>query len=143
MKYERSSGAVVFNKHKFLLLKYGLGHWGLVKGNIEEGESKEETMMRELREETGIERAHLIDGFEEKVDYFYTFRGEKIHKFVTYFLIESEEVNVDLSFEHEEFIWLPYEVAIEKVDYEDTKKVLRKAKNFLDEYKKKQKKVQN
>ncbi|HHF56026.1 MAG TPA: diadenosine tetraphosphate hydrolase, partial [Thermoplasmatales archaeon] len=33
MPVERSCGGVIFKDKKYLLLKYGWGHWGFVKGN--------------------------------------------------------------------------------------------------------------
>ena len=124
-------GAVVYKKSECLLLKYGLGHWGLVKGNKEKGESEQETILRELEEETGITEASIIEGFKEKTDYFYKMEGNTIHKFVTYLLIKSGSKDVELSFEHDDFQWLPFEKAIEKVDFKDVKKVIKEAQNFL------------
>ena len=43
---EYSVGAVVYNADQFLILKYGLRHWGLVKGHKEEGETDEENRGR-------------------------------------------------------------------------------------------------
>lgn len=131
MKFENSVGAVVYKKNECLLLKYGMGHWGLVKGNQEKEESEKETILRELEEETGITEASIIEGFKEKTDYFYKMEGKTIHKFVTYLLIKSGSKDVELSFEHDDFQWLPFEKAIEKVDFKDVKKVIKEAQNFL------------
>ncbi len=131
MKYEKSVGAVVFKENKYLLLKYGMGHWGLVKGNVEKGESKEETIIRELYEETGIKDAEIIEGFNEAIDYYYTFKGERIHKFVNYLLIKSNEKKIKLSYEHDDYKWLSFDEAIEQVDFKNIKKVLKKAHQFI------------
>ncbi|MGV9171706.1 MAG: NUDIX domain-containing protein [Promethearchaeia archaeon] len=137
MKYENSVGAVVYKGNECLLLKYGMGHWGLVKGNREEGELEKETILRELEEETSITDAEIIEGFKEKTDYFYKFEGDTIHKFVVYLLIRSDTKDVELSYEHEDFQWLPFDQAVEKVDYKDIKKVLEEAKNYLEKEPKK------
>lgn len=131
MKYEKSVGAVVFKGNKCLLLKYGMGHWGLVKGNVEKGESKEETIMRELYEETGIKDAEIIERFNEAIDYYYTFKGERIHKFVDYLLIKSNEKKIKLSYEHDDYKWLSFDEAIEQVDFKNVKKVLKKVHQFI------------
>ncbi len=135
MKYERSVGAVVFYDGEFLILKYGLGHWGLVKGNVEAGESEQDTVLRELKEETGITDAKIMPGFKETIHYYYTWEGERISKTVTYFLIKSETKNVTLSYEHDDYKWLPYEEAIKQVTHANVKKVLKKAKEYLSSHK--------
>lgn len=66
---EKSCGAIVFLKDKevkCLLLHYEAGHWDFVKGNVEPNENEKETVIRELREETGITDAQFIEGFREK-----------------------------------------------------------------------------
>jgi 8-oxo-dGTP pyrophosphatase MutT (NUDIX family) len=132
MKTEYSIGAVIFNKNKFLILKYGIGHWGLVKGNVEEGENKKETILRELLEETGINEAEIIDNFEEKTDYYYTLKGEKIHKRVDYLLLRVNTKKVKLSYEHDDYKWLPFRDAINQVDFDNVKQVLRKAHDYIE-----------
>ncbi len=75
MPIERSAGAVVFRKEKgnisYLLLHYQAGHWDFPKGNIERGEKMEETVKREIKEETGIEDIEFIPGFKETIKYSY------------------------------------------------------------------------
>ncbi len=57
-------GAVVLNEAGQVLLVYNRGqrgsHWSLPKGSCEEGESLEETLRREVKEETGLDVA-LVD----------------------------------------------------------------------------------
>ena len=68
---ERSAGVILFNRAEgiqFLVLKYPSGHWDFVKGNIEEGEEEEETVKRELFEETGINNLEIHQGFNEKAN---------------------------------------------------------------------------
>lgn len=131
MKEEHSAAAVVYHKNAFLLLKYEMGHWGFVKGIIEEEESKNETIMRELKEETGIEKAEIIDNFQEEYQYYYKLGGNTIHKRVDCFLIETKTKNVKLSYEHTDYSWLPYQKAMEKLSHENTRNILTKAHSFL------------
>lgn len=132
----KSCGAVIFHKNgerKYLLLKYGWGHWGFVKGKIEEGEDDMQAVVREAEEETGIKMGQLkfIPQFMEEISYFYTYEGKKIYKEVVYFLAESLSSKIKLSYEHTDYAWLSYEEAIGVITYENDRKVLEKAENFL------------
>src|SRR5512146_1866440 len=103
MLNEKSCGAVVYVKIpevKYLLLQYEAGHWDFVKGNVEKGETEQETAVRELREETGISNARYMDGFRERISYHYKRQGATVFKEVVFFLMESGTKEVKLSFEH-------------------------------------------
>ena len=71
---EKSAGAVIFRKEDdkiyYLLLHYQGGHWDFPKGNIEKGEKLEDTVRREVKEETGIENIKFALGFKEAIKYF-------------------------------------------------------------------------
>jgi len=135
MFQEKSCGAVVFIKKdaqvNFLLLHYEAGHWDFVKGNVEAGESEKETVLRELQEETGIVDAQFIEGFKEKIEYFYRRQGATIHKQVIFFLMETHMEKVQISFEHVGYTWLNYEQAMEQLTFKNAKDVLQKARAFL------------
>ena len=131
MPQEKSCGFVVYRIEGeaplYLILHYGEGHWDFAKGHIEIGESGIETAKRELFEETGIEEIAPVPGFVEKIGYFFTHEGKKVHKEVFFFLGETNEKEVKLSDEHVEYEWLEYEKAIEKLTYVNAKNVLQKA----------------
>ena len=55
MNYEICCGAVVFNNNKVLIIKHKYGHISFPKGHVEGNETEEETAIREVREETGID----------------------------------------------------------------------------------------
>ncbi len=135
MFQEKSCGAVVFIRKdaqvNFLLLHYEAGHWDFVKGNVETGENEKETVLRELQEETGIVDAQFVEGFKEKIEYFYRRQGATIHKQVIFFLMETHTEKVQISFEHIGYIWLDYEQAMEKLTFKNAKDVLQKAHEFL------------
>lgn len=133
MPVERSCGGVIFKDGKYLLLRYEWGHWGFVKGNIEKGESLEETFLREAEEETGLKKEDLeiIEGFKEKISYFYRKEGKTIYKEVTYFLAESKTFDVKLSYEHTAYDWLEYEKALIRITYKNDRNILTKAHEFL------------
>jgi bis(5'-nucleosidyl)-tetraphosphatase len=135
MLNEKSCGAVIYVETKpevtYLLLQYGAGHWDFVKGNVEEGEAEQETAVRELREETGIIDARFVDGFREKISYFYKRQGATVYKQVIFFLMQSQTTQVTLSFEHIGFDWLSYEKALKKLSFKNARDVLQKAHDFL------------
>ena len=135
MGTEKSAGIVLFrsdsNKNEFLLLNYPQGHWDFIKGKVEENETMHETAQRETREETGISNIEFIDGFEEWVEYDFKFKKEDIHKKVIFFLAKTNEKNIQLSHEHNDYIWLEYNDALKKTTFENAKNVLSKAHEFL------------
>lgn len=129
---EKSAGAVVFrrnsNEIKYLVLMRNPKYWDLPKGNIEKGEAEEETVKREVWEETGLKEIKIIPGFKQTEHYFYRLKGELISKDVVFFLAESKVGEVKISKEHEGYSWLSFEEAIKKVK---SKEILEKANDFL------------
>jgi bis(5'-nucleosidyl)-tetraphosphatase len=137
MLHEKSCGAVVYFKNvkvKYLLLQYEAGHWDFVKGNVEPNESEADTVLRELKEETGIVATQLIEGFREQIQYFYRRQGETIQKEVVFYLIQADTEKVELSFEHVGYEWLDYQHALEKLTFKNAREVLQKAHAFLQEH---------
>ena len=134
MAKEKSYGAVVVRRDtdlQYLILQYGAGHWDLVKGHGKRGESEEETVLRELEEETGIIRATFIPGFREEIHYFFQRRGHTVYKEVAYYLIETPEEAVTLSDEHIAYQWLPYDEALRAITFGNSKRVVGKAHEHL------------
>ena len=127
--YENSCGAIVFNENteKILLVKMHNGNWGFPKGHIEKDETKEETAIREVLEETNV---RIIPDFEREIKYI---PNEKTIKKVTIFMgiTQDEEVTID-TFEIEDFKWCTYEEALKLVTYKLQKDVLENArKSFV------------
>ena len=60
--------------------------WTLPKGTPESAETIEETALREVVEETGLEVRILAP--VGAIDYFFTQDGDRIHKTVHFFLME-------------------------------------------------------
>ena len=134
MLHEKSCGAVVFFKNvqlEYLLLQYEAGHWDFVKGNVEPNESETDTVLRELKEETGIIATQNIEGFREGIQYFYRRQGETIQKEVVFYLIQADTEKVELSFEHVGYAWLDYPDALERLTFKNAKDVIQKADAFL------------
>ena len=131
---ERSAGVILFNKTEgiqFLILKYPSGHWDFVKGNIEEGEKEKETVRRELFEETGISNLEIHQGFNEKAEYNYYKKNNKVHKIVSYYLAETNQKQVKLSFEHLDHKWSNYEDSMKLITFENSKEILKKGNEII------------
>jgi bis(5'-nucleosidyl)-tetraphosphatase len=130
-----SAGAVIFRREEgmvyYLLLQYSLSYWGLAKGGIEKGEKVEETAAREIQEETGLSDIHFVDGFKVDIGYFFKREGQKIFKDVSFLLAETCRKDVKISFEHIGYIWLPFKEAVEKVTFQNEKKLLQLANDFV------------
>ena len=135
MKEAISSGVILFNENytvrKYLLLNYPTGHWDFIKGGIEDGENPYETATRETKEETGITDIEFIDGYEEQIEYFFRVNNHDVHKKVIFFLGKTNSLNVTLSHEHINFIWLDYETALKKLTYDNAINLLKKSELFL------------
>jgi len=134
MNKENSAGAVIFITDpdvKYLLLHYEAGHWDFPKGHIEEQETEEETVKREVEEETGIKDIEIIPDFKEKINYYFKQDNKLINKDVVFYLAKTETEQIKISHEHIGFIWLSYDTAMEKLTYKNAKDILRKAHGFL------------
>src|SRR3989344_7006615 len=94
-----SIGAVIFKTRRqplYLLLHYAAGHWGFVKGNVEQGESEHATVQRETSEETGITDLTFLREFREVIHYAYRAAGTLISKEVILYIAETQCSDVTL-----------------------------------------------
>ncbi len=138
MKRELSIGAVIYTntqQFRFLLLEYKAGHIGYVKGGIKEGETQQETLLREVKEETRIAKLNILPGFKSIVKYTYNLNGENIFKRVIFYLAQTPNKKVTLSSEHKDYFWLPYNQAHNKLSFPEQKELLEKAYKHLKEEK--------
>ena len=141
MPREKSAGAIIFHmkrrKPVYLLLHYPSSskakkeYWDLPKGHIEEGETEQKTVTREVEEETGLHEVELVDGFRETIHYWFKFQGKTISKTVVFYLGQTKQKKVTISSEHLGYQWLPYEEALKKLTFQNAKDILKKAHDFL------------
>ena len=127
MEREFSAGAVVVRRLRgrwwLAAIRPGGkrdGTWALPKGNVGHGESPEETALREVTEETGLEG--VSQGKLGDVRYVYTRAGNRIFKVVSFYLVRYRKGRIDdvpASFRHEvaEARWLPLEEAPRLLSY--------------------------
>jgi bis(5'-nucleosidyl)-tetraphosphatase len=134
---ETSAGALVFRDDPirstrfFLVLHYPAGHWDFPKGAVETGETEEQAAKREIFEETGIRVESFIPNFRKEIEYHYRRQNNVAHKRVIFFLAQTAESKVRISFEHSGYDWLTYEQLQRRLTFENAKKVLREANTFL------------
>lgn len=135
MATEKSAGAIVFRRIgkeiKYLILHYGAGHWEFVKGHIEKGEKEEQTVLRELREETGITNAEFVPDFRKEISYYFKDKGQTVYKTVVFYLLETIEENVTLSDEHIGHKWANLSAALKTLTFDNSKQIIQQADDFL------------
>ena len=131
--YKKSAGAVVYTvldgKIKYLLIKSQNGDIGFPKGHIEQGENEETTALREIYEETSI-KAELMCDFKAKIEY--TMPNGK-SKTVIYFtaVYANQMPKHNDGFEHNEYMLLEYDAALNSLTFENMKEILIKANEFI------------
>ena len=106
------------------------GLWALPKGNIAPGEKPDQTALREVEEETGID-ARLVTKLGD-IRYVYTWAGERVFKVVSFFLFRYRAGRLgDIPPEHAhevaEVRWLPLEEAPRLLAYKGEREMAAKA----------------
>lgn len=94
-KHEISTGGIVFKKLKSSIVWLICQHaehkgWVFPKGligDVYSRESMETAALRETKEEGGVE-ARIVAPLKNPIEYFYTFKRQKIRKTVYYYLME-------------------------------------------------------
>jgi 8-oxo-dGTP pyrophosphatase MutT (NUDIX family) len=104
--------------------------WGLAKGGIEEGESREAAAVREVQEETGLLAEIEADLGDTK--YIYVWEDVRIRKTVHFFLMRSIGGNIDdRDDEMEEIRWFSLDRALKRAAYRGEREVLARAAERL------------
>lgn len=109
----------------------------LPKGLVDEGEKAEQTAVREVREETGIEATLVAKLTNIKYFYVRTWSdNERVFKIVSFFLLlyrsgRIGEISEEMRIEVERALWLPLEEAAEKLTYKGEREVVKKAQEYV------------
>ena len=126
-----SCGGVVFFEGKILILYKNLNNrykgWVLPKGTVEEGETFEETALREVKEETGVE-AKLIMFIDSSFYSFFVKEGI-VNKEVKWYLMIAD-TPYSIPQKEEYFIeskYLSYEEVLRLLKFDNEKNIVKKA----------------
>ncbi len=131
--YEKSCGAIVIHKKgdrcKILLVRNHNGrNYSFPKGHVEMGETEEETAIREVKEETGLDIT-IIPSFREVADYC---PFGKIRKRVVFFMAQTMSDKVHIQEEEiDSYIWVDLEEAHHRCTYDNDLRVIRKARENI------------
>ena len=129
-EHHRSAGGLVVRGATILLISTQKGRrWQLPKGHIEDGETSEQTAVREVREETGV-TGRVVAALPE-IDYWYVEKGNlRIHKRVDYFLLEYESgdaANFDAG-EVSGAGWFGWDEGLAKLSFDNERRVAEQAR---------------
>ena len=105
--------------------------WSLPKGHIEMGETAEQTAIREVAEETGIQGTVLAA--LGSIDYWFVTEGRRVHKTVHHYLMrflggELSDEDVEVS----EVAWVPLKELPSRLAYADERKLAEVAHELID-----------
>lgn len=134
---ETSAGGVLINEErtKVALIgrldRRGRLLWSLPKGHIEEGETPEQTAVREVAEETGL-LGDIIRPLGT-IDYWFVAERRRIHKTVHHFLMTERGGELsDDDVEVTEVAWVPLDQLEERLAYADERRLVLKALDLLE-----------
>jgi 8-oxo-dGTP pyrophosphatase MutT (NUDIX family) len=128
IEHERSYGGVVLRGDEVLLI-VPAGRRGVLtlpKGGADEGESEQETALREVREETGV-RARVVERLGD-VEYWYRRGGRRVFKTVGFYLCDYVSGDTaDHDDEVDEARWMPLERARAELTYPGERRIIEHA----------------
>lgn len=130
-----SAGGVIFQRGErgyqvALVGRSAQGTWGLPKGTPDDAETVEETALREVAEETGIQ-PRLLDRIGS-IRYHFVARDTRFHKTVHFFLMEATGGALELhDHEYDLVQWFDLDEAIERLSYPNEIEIVRRARAML------------
>lgn len=132
-----SSGGVVFRHNDGRLETVLCGRsepvrWSLAKGTPDPGETLEETALREVREETGLEV--VLEGPLGSIEYWFADRDHDVryHKTVHFYLMSPVGGHIDLHDPEFDVVqWFDVDEALSSMAYGNEAGVLRRAIDVL------------
>ncbi|MCV7383102.1 NUDIX hydrolase [Mycolicibacter longobardus] len=105
--------------------------WSLPKGHIEVGETAEQTAIREVAEETGVQGDVLA--VLGSIDYWFVTDGRRVHKTVHHYLMRFSSGELcDDDVEVTEVAWVPIRELPSRLAYADERRLALVADELID-----------
>ena len=123
------AGAIVVRRRKgdarvlLITAKRDAGHWLFPKGHVEDGETLEETAVREAAEEAGV-RATIVGRAGIMT---FDYEGESVR--VHYFLAETDDKGKPEK--RRQLAWCSFDEAMEQLTFAETRALLKDAWSLL------------
>ncbi|HUF53100.1 MAG TPA: NUDIX hydrolase [Dehalococcoidia bacterium] len=111
--------------------RLGDGVWGLPKGTPDQGETLEETAVREVSEETGL-RVEIVDKIGA-VEYWFARAGVRYHKWVHHYLFQAtggDTESHDLEYDRVE--WRPINDALRALTFKNEAEMVKQARSLIE-----------
>jgi 8-oxo-dGTP pyrophosphatase MutT (NUDIX family) len=111
--------------------------WALPKGLVDAGERPEQTALREVREETGVEAALVGKLGDIKYVYMRSWAGgERVFKVVSFYLLRYEsgkvgEIAPEMRVEVRRVEWIALEDAPRQLAYKGEREIAAKALDYV------------
>lgn len=139
MADEKSCGALIFTYdngiRKYVIIR-GTGIYrefcGFPKGHMEAGETEQDTALREVKEETGLD-VKLLEGFRQVDEHFLSREGRPNSKKTNvYFLAEYHDQNLKpQKTEVSEIVLMSYQDALRALQSDESRRELAEAEKYL------------
>ncbi len=127
--------AVIFRndgKAEFLILHRNEDHggfWQTLTGNVEDNESLTDALIREIREETGIDERNIVSILDDVYSFSFHAHGMDFIEYV-YAVQVKQDTAVDISRnvdnEHDDYGWFTYDDAVRKLKWDSNVMAIEK-----------------
>lgn len=127
---EPTAGGIVYRRNdkgevEILLIQDAKDRWTIPKGHIEEGETAQETAVREIKEEAGLADTKVICWLG-KIHFRYRRMNTLVLMTTQIYLVKAQGDTDQIK--KEEWMngikWFPFNEALDKIEYEDIGKLM-------------------